>query len=215
MAAAGSGRPKARTRGPSPEKTARTREAIVQAAIKEFLSRGFAASTMAGVAKRAGVAKGTPYIYFSTKEDLFAGMVRDVITNPLEEAESEALLPDEPIGTYLRRTLLPVMQNLEATGRAGLARLVISEGAKFPFLAETYRDGVYIPLLEHIRTYAALAVQRGELCDDRLVRLPQLLVAPLWVGMIHNGVLDTEHPIDTGALFNAQLDLLMPVMSER
>ena len=68
-----------RTRGPSPEKTAQTRRAIVSAALAEFLENGFANATMESVARRAGVAKGTPYRYFPTKEALFSGVVQQEI----------------------------------------------------------------------------------------------------------------------------------------
>jgi AcrR family transcriptional regulator len=200
--------PKPRTRGPSPEKTARTRTAIIQAAMEEFLEAGFAAATMASIARRAGLAKGTPYLYFETKEALFAGIVRDVITNPLGDAEHQEIGVDESVAEYFRRTLLPVMRAIEQADRASVARLVIAEGAKFPFLTEVYRREVYEPFIAHIHRFAQLAYNRGELQDDSLVRYPHLLAAPLWIGIIHNGVIDALHPIDTDNLFDAQLALI-------
>jgi AcrR family transcriptional regulator len=200
-------KPKPRTRGPSPEKTARTRAAIIEAAMAEFLESGFAATTMAGIARRAGLAKGTPYLYFETKEALFAGIVRDVITNPLGNAEHQEIGPAEGVADYLRRTLLPVMRAIEPGGRASVARLVIAEGMKFPFLSEIYRREVYNPFIEHIRRCARLAHDRGELAEDSLVWHPHLLAAPLWIGMVHNGVIDPSHPIDIGDLFEAQIAL--------
>ena len=71
-----------RHRGPSPEKTAQTRRAIVGAALAEFLEKGFADATMESVARRAGVAKGTPYRYFPTKEALFSGVVHRRLRAP-------------------------------------------------------------------------------------------------------------------------------------
>lgn len=197
-----------RTRGPSPEKTARTRAAIVGAAMGEFLEHGFAAATMSGVAQRAGLAKGTLYRYFDTKEALFAGLVRDVATSPLREVERLPLLPGERVGAYLRRTLLPAVRIIEAAGRADVARLVLAEGRRFPALVEIYRREVYQAFIGHIRDVAELAFRRGEIGDDALVRFPYLLAGPLWIGMVHNGVIDPDHPIDIGAMFGAQLDLL-------
>lgn len=200
-------KPALRTRGPSPEKTARTRAAIIKAAVAEFLERGFAAATMAGIAQRAGLAKGTAYLYFETKEALFTGIVRDVITDPLAEAEQQEIGAEETVADYFRRTLLPAMRNIESGGRADVARLVLAEGASFPFLAEVYRRQAYHPLLAHIRRYARLARERGELESDTLARHPHLLIAPLWIGMVNNGIMDPAHPIDIGDLFDAQIAL--------
>lgn len=200
-----------RTRGPSPEKTARTRAAIINAALAEFLESGFAAATMAGIARRANLAKGTAYLYFDTKEALFTGIVRDVITNPLDEAQQQEIGPQEKVADYFRRTLLPAMRNIETGGRAAVARLVLTEGANFPFLAEVYRRQAYNPLLAHIRRLARLAWERGELESDALARHPHLLIAPLWIGMINNGIMDPAHPIDIGDLFETQIMLCFGV----
>ncbi len=199
-----------KTRGPSPEKTTRTREAIVLAAVDEFLEHGFAGATVARVAVRAGLAKGTPYSYFPSKEALFAGVVRHVVTNVLDEAERQDIHPGERLGDYFRRTLLPVMRRIEPTGRASVARLVVAEGIKFPVLVDVYRQQVFDPLLKHISTHARIAYERGELASDALVRYPHILVGPLWVGMIHNGVLNRECPIDIGDMFETCLDVVFP-----
>ncbi|MFZ2868780.1 TetR/AcrR family transcriptional regulator [Zavarzinia sp.] len=204
----GAGASPARRRGPSPEKTARTRAAIVEAAMAEFLERGYSASTMAGVARRAGIAKGTIYLYFPTKEALFAGIVRDIVTNPLREAEEQEIGPDETVADYFRRTLVPVMRRIESGGRAAVARLILAEGARIPVLAEVYRQDVFLPLIEHIRLHAARAVKRGEAGGEILARHPHLLLAPLWVGMVNNGVIAPQHPVDIGALFEASLSLI-------
>ncbi|WP_334174261.1 TetR/AcrR family transcriptional regulator [Pseudoxanthobacter sp.] len=196
-----------RTRGPSPEKTARTRAAILAAAMAEFLERGFAAATMAGIARRAGIAKGTSYLYFETKEALFAGIVQDVVTSPLCDAENQPIADGETVADYFRRTLLPVMASVEEAGRAAVARLVIAEGARFPFLISTYREAVYAPFLTHLRRCAQLAVARGELKDDTLVRLPHLLAAPLWIAILNNGVLAPGEAVDPASLFDAQIRL--------
>lgn len=197
-----------RCRGPSPDKTERTRATIVAAAMAEFLERGFSAATMAGVARRAGLAKGTAYLYFPTKEALFAGVVRDIVTNPLKEAEAQDIGAGESVGDYFRRTLVPVMHRIESGGRAAVARLILAEGARFPLLAEVYRQEVYHPLLAHIRRCAERAIDRGEPGGEILARHPHLLLAPLWVGMVNNGVIAPQHPVDIGALFEASLSLI-------
>ncbi len=197
-----------RARGPSVEKTAQTRRAIVSAALAEFLERGFACATMDAVAKRAGVAKGTPYRYFPTKEALFEGVVREEIAGAFVDVNAAKRAPREKVGAFLRRTMSPAMQVVERQGRAALARLVLTEGVRFPVLVEIYRREMFDPLLNELRNLVRSAREEGELKSDTLVNNPELLIAPVWYGIVHNGLLDRSQPLDIGALFEANLDLL-------
>jgi AcrR family transcriptional regulator len=196
-----------RTRGPSREKTAQTRRLIIAAALAEFLERGFASTTMDAVARRAGVAKGTPYRYFPTKESLFEGVVRQEIASAVVDVNAANRAPDEKVGAFLRRTMSPAMQLVERQGRAALARLVLTEGVRFPVLVEIYRREMFDPLLNQLRHLALSAREDGELTSDTLVDHPELLIAPIWYGIVHNGLLDRRQPLDIGALFEANLDL--------
>lgn len=172
------------------------------------MKHGFASATIARVAKRAGLAKGTLYLYFKTKEELFTGVVRDFVISPLWGTENQSIQDNERVGDFFRRTILPVVRDIESGNRAAVARLVLAESSKFPFLAEVYRKEAYEPFLKHISVFAKLAYKRGEIADDSLVHRPHLLAAPLWIGIAHNGSIDPEHPIDIGSLFEAQLDVL-------
>lgn len=200
--------PTRRVRGPSVEKTAQTRRAIVSAALAEFLERGFARATMDAVARRAGVAKGTPYRYFPTKEALFEGVVRQEIAGAFVDVNGAKRAPGEKVGAFLRRTMSPAMQVVERQGRAALARLVLTEGVRFPVLVEIYRREMFDPLLNQLRNLVRSAREEGELTSDTLVNNPELLIAPVWYGIVHNGLLDRSQPLDIGALFEANLDLL-------
>jgi TetR/AcrR family transcriptional regulator, regulator of autoinduction and epiphytic fitness len=198
--------PRAR-RGPSPEKTAQTRRVIVDAALGEFLEKGYADTTMDGVAKRAGVAKGTPYRYFPAKEALFEAVVREKIAGAVIDADPANRRPDETVSTFLRRTMLGSIREIERNGRAAIARLVLVEGARFPEMTDIYRRVMFEPLLNQIRTLAATARSTGELRHVELEKYPHLLIAPIWFAIIHNGLLDRDHPLDIGDLFEANLDL--------
>jgi len=196
-----------RTRGPSPEKTARTRRQIIRSAMREFLDKGYANATP-GIAERASLAKGTAYRYFDTKEDLFAGIVRDIVTNPLGEIENFPIRADERVSDYCKRTMIPVMRTIEDKGRATVARLVLAEGHAFPYLTEVYRTEVYEPFLDRIRWLIDVAEERGELKGTILKTYPHLLTAPVWMGIVHNGLLGQDNLIDSATMFEAQVDLL-------
>lgn len=197
-----------RKRGPSVEKTAQTKRAVVSAALAEFLEKGFAHATMDAVARRADVAKGTPYRYFPTKEALFQGVVRQEIAGALVEVNAGNRAPGEKVGAFLRRTMLPAMRVVERQGRGAIARLVLTEGVRFPALVEIYRREMFDPLLDELRKLVKAARDENELKTDVLVERPELLIAPIWYGIIHNGLLDRSQPLDIGDLFEANLDLL-------
>ncbi len=77
-----------KTRSCSPEKTARTRQQIARAALEEFSAQGFARASISNISKRAGVAKGTVYNYFPTKELLFEAVLKEFIATVRTELES-------------------------------------------------------------------------------------------------------------------------------
>ncbi len=201
-------RPGPRTRGPSPEKTAHTRAQILSAAMSEFMDHGFSASTMTRIAARAGLAKGTPYRYFESKEALFLDLLREIVTDPLRTANQEPVRPDETIRSYCQRTLVPMMAVIEHSGRANVARLVLTEARAFPELAVTYRRDVYLPFIGHLQSLIESAVARGETSSRCAAQGAYLLAAPLWVGLVHNGTLNPEASLEIASLFELQLDLV-------
>lgn len=202
--------PVRRRRGPSPAKTAQTRNAVVAAALDTFLERGFSDTRMIDVAERAGLAKGTLYLYFSDKEGLFEGVLREVMAGLVATLSAQEPAPDDSLRAFLTRTILPAFRDLEHSRRAGVIRLVVAEGGRFPGMAESYRRVVIEPVAAAVSRLAQRAVERGEIRSDALVRFPLILAAPGLIATIWNGLYGTDKPIDTGAMFAAFLDLLFP-----
>jgi AcrR family transcriptional regulator len=200
--------PRARSRGPSPEKTARTRRAIVSAALDTFLERGFSDARMIDVAARAGVAKGTLYLYYPDKEALFEGVLREVISGPVASLGAMAPEPGESVRSLLTRVVLPILRDMESSGRGPVIRLIVAEGGRFPALAEMYRRLVIEPASEAIRQVARHAHESGELATDALVRFPQLFVAPGLLSVLWNGLFGPARPLDAEAMFLAHMDIL-------
>ena len=113
------------------------RDAILSAALDEFSIRGFEAARLDDVARRAGVAKGTIYLYFRDKESLFQELIRTMLT-PLVgtiEAMGEA---DVPIALLADRIVDLFVREVYETRRKEVIRLMITEGRRFPKLAEFY-----------------------------------------------------------------------------
>jgi AcrR family transcriptional regulator len=183
------------------------RAAILDAALEEFAARGFAATRLDDVARRARIAKGTIYLYFRDKESLFQELVRTMLS-PLVGTIEAAPLSEVPIRAVAEMIVDVFVREIYGTRRKDVIRLIISEGPRFPKLAEIYYREVIARVLPVIRARLALAVERGELSSDALARFPQLLVAPALVAIIWNGLFGRLAPLDIRELMRAHLELL-------
>jgi AcrR family transcriptional regulator len=183
------------------------REAILAAALDEFSARGFAATRLDDVARHAGVAKGTIYLYFRDKEALFQDLVRSIISPLIARFETtvEIDLPARLIG---ERVVDLFVREVYGTRRKDVIRLIITEGPRFPKLAEFYYREVISRVIAAVRALLRRAAERGEIAADALVRFPQLLVAPGLVAIIWSGLFDRFEPLDVEALMRTHLDLL-------
>jgi AcrR family transcriptional regulator len=130
---------------------------ILDAALDLFVERGFAATRLDDVAQRAGVSKGTVYLYFDSKEDLFKAVVRSGIVRAIEAAE-ERVDRFEGESADLLRTLVAGWWNaIGSTRHSGIPKLMISEAQNFPELARFYNAEV----IQRGSGLFARAVQRG------------------------------------------------------
>src|SRR5215207_4799078 len=121
----------------SPGKRAAKREAILMAALDEFSINGFAAARLDDVAKRAGVAKGTIYLYFADKETLFQELARSMMSPLVGNIEGFATA-DIPLPMLLEGLADLFTREVIGSRRKDIIRLIISEGPRFPSLAEFY-----------------------------------------------------------------------------
>ena len=183
------------------------RAAILAAALEEFAARGFAATRLDDVARRAGVAKGTIYLHFRDKESLFQELVRAMLS-PLVGTIEAAALRDLPIRAVVEMIVDLFVNEIYGTRRKDVIRLIIAEGSRFPKLAEVYYREVIARVLPVMRARLTLAVERGELPHDALARFPQLLVAPALVAIIWNALFGRLAPLDVRGLMRAHLDVL-------
>lgn len=188
------------------EKSAARRDAVLAAALDEFSARGFAATRIDDVARRAGVAKGTIYLYFRDKEALFQELVRTMLV-PLIRA-LEASPPDVPVRALLEAFVDLFVREVYGTKRRAVLRLVMTEGPRFPKLAEFYYRTVIDRAMTALGALLERAAKRGELKHDALLRFPQLVVAPGIVAIIWSGLFDRFAPLDVAAMMRAHLDVL-------
>ena len=189
------------------DKSAFRRQAILAAALEEFSAQGFAAARLDDVAARAGVAKGTIYLHFRDKEALFQELVTTMLVPFI--ANLEAAPPvGLPIRTVLERLIDLFVREIYGTERRKLIRLVMTEGPRFPQLADSTIEHVVKRALAAMRVLLEGAHRRGELASDALVRFPQLVIAPGMMAIVWSGLFDRFAPLDVAALMRAHLDLI-------
>jgi len=188
-------------------KAAARRDAIIDAALDEFSARGFAAARLDDVAKRAGVAKGTIYLHFQDKESLFQELIRAKMT-PVVGAFEAAFVTDLPLRAIVDLAIEIFVREIYGTHRKQVMRLIISEGPRFPKLAEFYYREVLARMLKGVRALLRRALERGELADDTFIRFPQLLGAPGVVAIVWSGLFDRFEPLDVRAMLRAYFDRL-------
>lgn len=187
------------------------RQQILAAALDEFSANGFAATRLDDVAKRAGVAKGTIYLYFKDKEALFQELLRAQI-GPVIGTLEKLLATDAAKALPVRELALRVVElfaeQVLHTRRRDIVRLILTEGPRFPALAEFYYREVISRGMTALRNRMQQAVNAGELRSDALVRFPQLMVAPGLVALIWRSTFEQYEPLDVKAFMRAHIDSL-------
>lgn len=201
-ARAGRGRRKA-----SPEATDERRRIILKAALEVFSRHGFAAARLDDVATQAGVAKGTLYLYFPNKQTLFEELIRSYVS-PLFDKLAQDTLPDVRPQVFIAQFFEMFRTQVLGTERQRILQLLISEGSRFPEIAEFYHREVVSRGLHLIRSVLERAARDGMPAAATLVQYPQLLVAPLIVSVIWDGLFGRIHPLDVEGMLKAHVRLL-------
>ncbi len=207
-ALAGPGRQRGAARTTRLAKAAGRREAILDAALNDFSARGFAATRLDDIARRAGVAKGTIYLHFKDKESLFQELIRSKMA-PVVGTLEATFAADLPLRMVVDKAIDVFVREVYGSHRKDLIRLIISEGPRFPTLAQFYYREVLSRILKSVRGLLRRALERGELADDTLIRFPQLLGAPGIIAIIWSGLFDRFEPLDVRAMMRAHFHRLL------
>jgi AcrR family transcriptional regulator len=199
----------------SPTRWRRRKEArpeeILAAALDSFAERGFAATRLEDVASRAGISKGTLYLYFKSKEELFKAVVRETLLPNLARVEAMVGTFEGPTASLLERLLLTIAGILGS--RIGtIPKLVIAEAGNFPELARFYLDEVVHRGLGLIGTILRRGIERGEFRPVDVDRTVFCVIAPMLIAALWKNSLEPygkAPPLDVEALARVHLDLLL------
>lgn len=197
--------PKARQR----RKDARPGE-LMSAALKVFGERGFAATRLEEVAQRAGVSKGTVYLYFDSKEALFKAAVESAIEPALEEGEAIAADHSIPASDSLRRFIFWWWEKVGTTDIGALPKLLVAETGNFPELGRWFHENLIMRGKQAAagiiaRGIAAGEFRAGEPMDVARIFFAQMFSYVLWRRAFGPAMPDLPEP---DAYFNLAVDLL-------
>jgi TetR/AcrR family transcriptional regulator len=135
---------------------------LLDAALDLFVEKGFAATRSEEVAIRAGVSKGTLFLYFPSKEELFKAVVMENVARPVAEGITEAENFQGSSADLLQWMMLEWWRRYGATKASGISKLMMSEASNFPALAEFFHDNVIQPAQALVRFVLQRGIDRGE-----------------------------------------------------
>lgn len=152
---------------------------LIAAAMALFVEKGFAATRLDDIAARAGVSKGTLYLYFSSKEELFKAVVRSGIVSALEEAEARLATHTGSSGDFLDFVAHAWWDRILSTPAGAIPKLMLAEARNFPELADFYYEHVIKRGTALLREVVRRGIDRGEFRPIDLDAGVFLLVAPM------------------------------------
>jgi len=183
---------------------------ILEAAFEEFSRNGYAATTLDQVAERAGVTKGTIYVYFENKEHLFISMVQELTQATLDPVRDMFERHEGSTAELLRAQFSFIYQHIvEDRRRREVVRMLIAEAPRFPALADRYHDEIHRPCIELLKQAIQRGINRGEIRPSAVIDCPQVIIAPIALVDLWMMMFDDRHPLDLKAYFDAHLDLVL------
>jgi AcrR family transcriptional regulator len=181
---------------------------ILEASFLEFAEKGFLATRLDDVAARAGVAKGTVYLYYDSKEALFEAAVRSRMLPVVAHVGTLSQQHDGPTVDLLRLIVRVMYSRLSDPTVRTLMRILIADGQRFPDLIAFYHREVLSKLTAILKAVVARGVARGEFPQGAMTDLPEVLVAPGVLGAIWQMTFAAEEDIPLERFMAAHLDLI-------
>lgn len=182
---------------------------ITAAALDAFAEKGYSATRVTDVAKRAGVSKGLLYLYFRTKEELFKAVIKSFVSPRIDALKSEIDSTELSAEEYLRGPFLDFAKQLPKSPARVLVRLMIAEGARHRDLTDWYHRNVVSQGLAAVRSLIERGVREGEFRESALQEFPHMVVAPVLFAIVWSLVFGGRHELDSDRFVEAQVDLLL------
>ncbi len=189
------------------------RETILKAALDEFYERGYAAALTDRIAERAGVSKGTLYLYFANKDELFRALIDSLAKPQLERLEMIAdHAPSLEVALSSIAEFAP--EFVRHSDMPKLLKVLVGESQSFPEVIAGYRKDIIDRVLSLIAGLLKNANNKGEIEIDDPLLTARLVVAPIIFSAIWQAVFAVadKKPVDLHALFQMHVRFLLKAM---
>ncbi|HZV53374.1 MAG TPA: TetR/AcrR family transcriptional regulator [Rhodocyclaceae bacterium] len=189
---------------------------LMAAALEVFAEHGFTATRLEEVARRAGVSKGTVYLYFESKEALFKAAVEAAMTPALEAAEALAADATKSSAELLRCFVFGWWQMVGSTTLGGLPKLLVAESANFPELARWFHDNMIKRAQRAVAGIIELGVARGDFRPMPPMVAARIVFGPMFSYLLWQrafGACMADLP-DPETYFSLTVDMLVHGLAE-
>jgi AcrR family transcriptional regulator len=186
-------------------------EEIVSAALEVFADRGFAATKLEDIARRAGVTKGTIYLYFDSKEALFKALIRQTIVPVIAQGEAVAQSFTGSARELFERLVREYWRLVGETSLVGIPKLMMAEANNFPELARFYYDEVVTRGHRLMAGVIQRGVKAGEFRPVNVMLAAKLAMSPLMHAVIARKAFSACMPegFDVDSYLNTHIDLYL------
>jgi len=184
---------------------------IVDAALAVFAERGFSAARLDDVAARAGISKGTLYLYFASKEELFKAVVRQALLPNLERVERLLGAHPGPATAQIELMIGQIGALLQNSQIGAMPKLIIAEAGNFPELARFYLEEVIQRGLGLLAAIVERGIARGELRAVDVGYGARTLIAPVLLAAIWKSTFEAHAGarLDADAFLKAAVDIVL------
>jgi AcrR family transcriptional regulator len=202
---------------PRPESRRRRKaerpQEILEAAFGEFSRNGYATTTLEQIAERAGVTKGTIYVYFENKEHLFISMVRELMKVTLDTVHDMFERHEGSTADLLKEQFNFIYHNIvEDRRRREVVRMLVAEAPRFPALADRYHEEIHRPCMDLLQQAIQRGIDRGEIRRSAVTDCALVIIAPIAFVDIWMMMFDDRQPLDLARYFEAHLDLVLKAL---
>jgi AcrR family transcriptional regulator len=190
---------------------------LLAAALDLFVEKGYAATRLDDVARRAGVSKGTLYLYFSSKEELFKAVISEGLVPVYEQGERMVEAHQGTAEALIRKLVKTWWQTVGATNLGGIPKLMIAESGNFPEVTRYYFDEVVSRGRKLVASAVRLGVETGEFRALEVDHVVRLLLAPVLLMAIWRYSFDfcDSARIDPDAYLDLHVDVLLNGLRSR